>query len=107
MTDRQTDGRTDRRTGKTICLPTLKGGGIIILFINPATCAPGVHTGHTRGQGSLAPFQVKLSRSGERLQDHWSSGYQRGHLTAQTKNNDHSDKLSGKQCNDRQKCFKA
>ena len=31
MTDRQTDGQTDRRTdarGKTICLPTLKGGDI-------------------------------------------------------------------------------
>ena len=27
MTDRQTDGRTDAR-GKTICLPTLKGGDI-------------------------------------------------------------------------------
>ena len=37
--DRQTDGRTDRRTdgqtdtrGKTICLPTLKGGDIKILL---------------------------------------------------------------------------
>ena len=32
MTDRQTDRQTDRRTdarGKTICLPTLKGGDII------------------------------------------------------------------------------
>ena len=37
MTDRQTDRRTDRQTdrqtdghpGKTICLPTLKGGDII------------------------------------------------------------------------------
>ena len=34
VTDRQTDGQTDRRTdrqtpgGKTICLPTLKGGDI-------------------------------------------------------------------------------
>ena len=37
VTDRQTDRRTDRRTdrqtdarGKTICLPTLKGGDITI-----------------------------------------------------------------------------
>ena len=36
VTDRQTDGQTDRQTdrqtdarGKTICLPTLKGGDII------------------------------------------------------------------------------
>ena len=32
VTDRWTDGRTDRQTdarGKTICLPTLKGGDII------------------------------------------------------------------------------
>ena len=32
VTDRQTDRQTDRRTdarGKTICLPTLKGGGDI------------------------------------------------------------------------------
>ena len=32
MTDRRTDRQTDRRTdaqGKTICLPTLKGGNII------------------------------------------------------------------------------
>ena len=36
VTDRQTDGRTDRQTdgqtdarGKTICLPTLKGGDIM------------------------------------------------------------------------------
>ena len=32
VTDRQTDRRTDRQTdarGKTICLPTLKGGDII------------------------------------------------------------------------------
>ena len=29
QTDRQTDGQTDAR-GKTICLPTLKGGDIII-----------------------------------------------------------------------------
>ena len=28
VTDRQTDGQTDAR-GKTICLPTLKGGDII------------------------------------------------------------------------------
>ena len=31
MTDRRTDGRTDGQTdarGKTICLPTLKGGDI-------------------------------------------------------------------------------
>ena len=28
-TDRQTDRRTDRHRGKTICLPTLKGGDII------------------------------------------------------------------------------
>ena len=35
MTDRQTDGQTDRRTdrrGKTICLPTLKGGDITKLL---------------------------------------------------------------------------
>ena len=34
MTDRQTDGQTDRQTdarGKTICLPTLKGGDITTL----------------------------------------------------------------------------
>ena len=33
QTDRQTDRRTDRQTnarGKTICLPTLKGGDIIM-----------------------------------------------------------------------------
>ena len=33
MTDRQTDGQTDRQTdarGKTICLPTLKGGDITL-----------------------------------------------------------------------------
>ena len=37
VTDRQTDGQTDRQTdrqtdarGKTICLPTLKGGDIMI-----------------------------------------------------------------------------
>ena len=33
QTDGQTDGQTDRQTdarGKTICLPTLKGGDIII-----------------------------------------------------------------------------
>ena len=37
MTDRQTDGQTDRQTdgqtdarGKTICLPTLKGGDICL-----------------------------------------------------------------------------
>ena len=40
MMDRQTDGRTDRQTdarGKTICLPTLKGGDIIIycVFLSP------------------------------------------------------------------------
>ena len=29
VTDRQTDGQTDKRPGKTICLPTLKGGDII------------------------------------------------------------------------------
>ena len=29
QTDRQTDGQTDAR-GKTICLPTLRGGDIII-----------------------------------------------------------------------------
>ena len=29
VTDRQTDGHTDAR-GKTICLPTLKGGDIIL-----------------------------------------------------------------------------
>ena len=29
VTDRQTEGQTDAR-GKTICLPTLKGGDIII-----------------------------------------------------------------------------
>ena len=47
-----------------------------ILVFNPSTCSPGVHTDHTPGQGSLAPLQVKLSRSGERLQlqDPWSSG---------------------------------
>ena len=35
QTDRRTDRQTDRRTdarGKTICLPTLKGGDIIINF---------------------------------------------------------------------------
>ena len=35
MTDSRTDGQTDdRRTpgGKTICLPTLKGGDIILFF---------------------------------------------------------------------------
>ena len=33
MMDRRTDGRTDRRTdarGKTICLPTLSGGDIMM-----------------------------------------------------------------------------
>ena len=46
------------------------------VFINPATCAPWVYTGHPLGQGSLhiARLQVKLSTSDERLQDHWSSG---------------------------------
>ena len=36
QTDRRTDGQTDRQTdarGKTICLPTLKGGDIINLNI--------------------------------------------------------------------------
>ena len=32
QTDRQTDGQTDAR-GKTICLPTLKGGDIITQMI--------------------------------------------------------------------------
>ena len=35
VTDRQTDGRTDRQTdarGKTICLPTLKGGDIMSVY---------------------------------------------------------------------------
>ena len=31
--DGQTDRQTDRRTGKTICLPTLSGGDIIIIII--------------------------------------------------------------------------
>ena len=31
MTDRWTDGQTDERPGKTICLPTLKGGDIMML----------------------------------------------------------------------------
>ena len=34
VTDRQTDGRTDAR-GKTICLPTLKGGDITMLGRSP------------------------------------------------------------------------
>ena len=59
----------------------------IILFLNPATCAPGVYTGRTPGQGSLAPVQVKLSRSGERLQDHLSSGNQQFKTTAVSRNN--------------------
>ena len=33
VTDRQTDGQTDAR-GKTICLPTLKGGDIIMGLIS-------------------------------------------------------------------------
>ena len=32
VTDRQTDGQTDAR-GKTICLPTLKGGDIMSLIV--------------------------------------------------------------------------
>ena len=32
--DRQTDGQTDAR-GKTICLPTLKGGDIIFVSTQP------------------------------------------------------------------------
>ena len=42
--------------------------------VNPATRDPGVHTGHIPEPVSLAPLQVKLSISGEGLQDHWSSG---------------------------------
>ena len=37
MTDRWTDGGTDRQTdarGKTICLPTLSGGDIITKHLN-------------------------------------------------------------------------
>ena len=37
VTDRQTDGQTDGRTddrGKTICLPTLKGGDIIKTYFS-------------------------------------------------------------------------
>ena len=36
QTDRQTDGQTDRQTdarGKTICLPTLKGGDIKNMYM--------------------------------------------------------------------------
>ena len=37
MTDRQTDRQTDAR-GKTICLPTLKGGDIARRLILVDTC---------------------------------------------------------------------
>ena len=46
----------------------------VIFFLNSATHAPGVQTGQAPEPGSLAPLQIKLSRLGERLQDHWSSG---------------------------------
>ena len=46
-----------------------------MLYKSCHLCFWGVHAGHTPGQGSFAPLQVKLSRSGEHLQDHWSSGY--------------------------------
>ena len=41
QTDRQTDGQTDGQTdarGKTICLPTLKGGDIISNILNTWGC---------------------------------------------------------------------
>ena len=44
----------------------------IAMFSNPLYKSPGVHTGQAPGQGSLAPLQV--IKSGERLQDHRSSG---------------------------------
>ena len=41
VTDRQTDGQTDAR-GKTICLPTLKGGDIISIGSNSEGAANGL-----------------------------------------------------------------
>ena len=46
-------------------------------YINPANGTPVVRTCHASDSGHLLfvlmQVQVKLSRSGERLQDHWSS----------------------------------
>ena len=60
------------------------------LFVNTATRAPSVHTGQVPGKGSLAPLQVKLSKSSERLQDNWSNGVSRTSLLGNSKVKGHT-----------------